>query len=131
MKEKKIYSGSQPRVGKHCMSWLLCGLQLGGFLQQAHITTISHRRSPGGKGGEGREEGSGRAGGFECVSLPILFTGDECPFTPRVARLQRCLAQHCDAIVGSTLLQVKILEAPTASRLQKTKDKVKWEPESD
>lgn len=49
----------------------------------------------------------------------------------QVARLQRCLAQHCDAIVGSTLLQVKILEAPTAGRLQKTKDKVKWEPESD
>lgn len=49
----------------------------------------------------------------------------------QVARLQRRLSQHCDAIVGSTLLQVKILEAPTANRLQKTKDKVKWAPESD
>lgn len=53
------------------------------YLTEEALEEREGRGEREGGGGEEREEGSRRAGGFECVSLSTLFTGGECPFTPR------------------------------------------------
>lgn len=60
MKEKKIYSGSQPRVGKYCRGALCHHCSVNRSLQQVHITIPLYREALEERVGKGRRKREGR-----------------------------------------------------------------------